>query len=165
MTIHWTGLQGQFRGTLLALAALLAAVLLASAETPPEKADALLAGVIKTNDPGLTVLVAQDGKILFEKGYGLADRKHHVPVPGLHKLHYPVLAIFGGSDQFVPVQKSAEIWKRALAKAGNHDVVVKIFPHAGHAMNDMRTWAPVPGFYALVRDWLLKHVTIPRSRL
>ena len=50
------------------------------AKTPSEKADALLAGLIETNDPGLAVLVAQDGKILFEKGYGLADREHAVPV-------------------------------------------------------------------------------------
>jgi len=40
----------------------------------------LLEGLIKTNDPGLAVLVAQDGKILFEKGCGLADREYDVPV-------------------------------------------------------------------------------------
>jgi CubicO group peptidase (beta-lactamase class C family) len=49
-----------------------------AAETPSEKADALLNGLIKTNDPGVAVLVAQDGKILFEKCYGLADREHGV---------------------------------------------------------------------------------------
>ena len=51
-----------------------------AAETPSEKADALLAGLVETNDPGLAVLVAQGGKILFEKGYGLADLEHAVPV-------------------------------------------------------------------------------------
>ncbi len=51
-----------------------------AAETPSEKAAALLDGLIETNDPGLAVLVAQDGKILFEKGCGLADREHDVPV-------------------------------------------------------------------------------------
>lgn len=51
-----------------------------AAETPSEKADALLAGLIQTNDPGFAVLVAQDGKILFERSYGLADREHDVPV-------------------------------------------------------------------------------------
>jgi CubicO group peptidase (beta-lactamase class C family) len=64
----------------MALAALLAAPLPAAAETPSEKADALLAGLVAVNEPGLAVLVAQDGKILFEKGCGLADREHHVPV-------------------------------------------------------------------------------------
>ena len=48
---------------------------------PPEKmADALFSGLIKADDAGAAVLVAQDGKILFEKGYGLADREHHVAV-------------------------------------------------------------------------------------
>ena len=67
-------------GALMALAALLTATLPAAADTPSEKADALLAGLIKTNDPGLAVLVSQNGKILFEKGYGLADLEHQVPV-------------------------------------------------------------------------------------
>jgi CubicO group peptidase (beta-lactamase class C family) len=64
----------------MTLAALLAAALPAAGETPSEKTDALLAGLVETNDPGLAVLVAQDGKVLFEKGYGLADREHQVPV-------------------------------------------------------------------------------------
>ncbi len=51
-----------------------------AAETPSEKADALLDGLIQTNDPGMAVLVAREGKILFEKGYGMADPEHHVPV-------------------------------------------------------------------------------------
>src|SRR6185436_20902384 len=49
-------------------------------ESPSQKAAALLDGLIKTNYPGLGVMVAQDGNILFEKSYGLADREDHVPV-------------------------------------------------------------------------------------
>src|SRR5258707_6573759 len=80
MTIRLTRLFGLIGGALMALATLLAAALPAAAETPSQKADALLSGLIETNDPGLAVLVAQNGKILFEKSYGLADREHHVPV-------------------------------------------------------------------------------------
>src|SRR5437773_5066480 len=86
MTIRLTRLFGLIGGALMALATLLAAALPTAAETAEarpavsEKADALLSGLIETNDPGLAVLVAQNGKILFEKGYGLADREHHVPV-------------------------------------------------------------------------------------
>ena len=86
--------------------------------------------------------------------------KTNDPVPALHKVHCPVLAMFGESDPLVPARQSAEIWKTALREAGNHDVVVNIFPHAGHAMGDPRTGAPVPGFIARQRDWLLKHVTV-----
>lgn len=56
------------------------AALATKAETPSEKADALLAGLVEPTDPGLAVLVAQDGQVLFERSYGLADLEHRVPV-------------------------------------------------------------------------------------
>ncbi|MDE3068378.1 MAG: alpha/beta fold hydrolase [Verrucomicrobiota bacterium] len=82
------------------------------------------------------------------------------PVPALCKVHCPVLAIFGKMDSLVPAQKSADIWKAALTKAGNHDVVIKIFPHANRGINDTRTWMTLPGFFTLQRNWLLKRVTV-----
>ncbi|HEY2083778.1 MAG TPA: alpha/beta hydrolase, partial [Verrucomicrobiae bacterium] len=82
------------------------------------------------------------------------------PIPALRTVHCPVLAIFGGSDPFVPAQKSADIWKTALAEAGNHDATIEIFPHANHGIADVRTWSGVPDFFALQRDWLLQHVTV-----
>lgn len=46
---------------------------------PPDKlADALFTRVFTNDAPGAAVLVAQDGKVLFEKGYGLADVSHGV---------------------------------------------------------------------------------------
>jgi CubicO group peptidase (beta-lactamase class C family) len=80
MTMRLTRLFGPMVGPLMAPAVLLAATLPAAGETPSEKADLLLRGVVGTNDPGVAVLVAQDGKILFEKCYGLADVEHHVPI-------------------------------------------------------------------------------------
>ena len=65
-----------------ALAGLLALVWPARGEEPsPEKdADSVFNAFIKTNEPGVAVLVAQNGKILFEKGYGLADVEHRVAI-------------------------------------------------------------------------------------
>ena len=82
------------------------------------------------------------------------------PVPAFRKVHCPVLAIFGGSDPFVPAQKSADIWKNTLTEAGNHDVVIKIFPHADHGIRDARTWTTLPGYFTLQCNWLLQHVTV-----
>ncbi len=82
------------------------------------------------------------------------------PVPVLRKVHCPVLSIFGELDPLVPAQKSADIWKTALTEAANHDVLIKIFPQADHSINDTRTWMPLPDFFTLQRDWLLKHVTV-----
>jgi CubicO group peptidase (beta-lactamase class C family) len=48
---------------------------------PPEKlVDSLFSSVIKSGSPGAAVLVAQNGRVLFEKGYGLADVEKHVAV-------------------------------------------------------------------------------------
>jgi CubicO group peptidase (beta-lactamase class C family) len=47
---------------------------------PAKLVNALFAHRIKPDGPGAAVLVARDGKILFQKGYGLADIEHHVPV-------------------------------------------------------------------------------------
>lgn len=82
------------------------------------------------------------------------------PVPALSNVHCPVLAVEGALDSHLPPAKSADIWKAALAKAGNHDVVIKIFPNAEHGVDDPRTNLPLPGLLTLQRDWLLKHVTV-----
>lgn len=48
---------------------------------PPETiVEALFTRLVNDDAPGTAILVAQDGKILFEKGYGLADLEHHVRV-------------------------------------------------------------------------------------
>jgi CubicO group peptidase (beta-lactamase class C family) len=42
--------------------------------------DATFREIVREDDPGAAVLVAQNGKILFERGYGLANVEHRVPV-------------------------------------------------------------------------------------
>jgi hypothetical protein len=47
---------------------------------PAKLVDSLFEHTVQTNGPGAAVLVARDGKILFQKGYGMADIEHHAPV-------------------------------------------------------------------------------------
>jgi len=47
---------------------------------PAQRVEAFFSRLAEMNIPGLAVLVAQDGKVLFEMGYGLADRGRHLPV-------------------------------------------------------------------------------------
>jgi CubicO group peptidase (beta-lactamase class C family) len=42
-------------------------------------ADAVFNKVIKDNSPGASVLVAKDGKIIYQKGFGYADVGNHIP--------------------------------------------------------------------------------------
>jgi hypothetical protein len=72
--------MAKFQRTAIFSLLLLCAPSLWATQTPAEKANAVLTGLVQTNDPGFAVLVAQDGRILFEKGYGLADRERGVPV-------------------------------------------------------------------------------------
>jgi CubicO group peptidase (beta-lactamase class C family) len=66
----------------VAMAAVLASAppALAELQSPEKQADELFNRLIKADDAGMAVLVAQNGKILFEKCYGLADMEHHAPV-------------------------------------------------------------------------------------
>jgi dipeptidyl aminopeptidase/acylaminoacyl peptidase len=87
------------------------------------------------------------------------------PVPVLEKVHCPVLALLGARDTFVPAEKSARIWRAALAKAGNKDVTIKVYPDGDHSLimsktgglkESARAWGFVPGYFETLRDWTQK---------
>lgn len=78
--MRFTQSFGRIAAAFILLSVLPVATVPAAAESPSEKADALLHSLIGTNEPGAAVLVAQNGKILFEKGYGSADLAKHVPI-------------------------------------------------------------------------------------
>src|SRR5437868_7047153 len=50
------------------------------AETPAEWSDKHLREQVKAEMPGVAVLVARDGQILFQGGYGLADVAKKTPI-------------------------------------------------------------------------------------
>lgn len=64
----------------LALLAVLSAALLAGPVHADILDDALLTEMHRRHVPGLSVLVIKDGKVVKEKGYGLANLEHGVPV-------------------------------------------------------------------------------------
>ncbi len=93
------------------------------------------------------------------------------PTAALEKVRCPVLALFGDRDTFVPIEESVQNWKRGLAKAGNQDVTVKILPNADHSLIEVMGGGLkelpylkrfVPAAFHIQKDWLLKHVDVPR---
>ncbi len=52
---------------------------------PDQLVGSLMASIVKSNSPGAAVLVAKDGRILLEKGFGLASIEHRVPITPLTK--------------------------------------------------------------------------------
>ena len=56
----------------------------AAASTVPAQLDAILKDYGRTDAPGASVLVAQDGKVLYRKAFGLANLEERTPNGGSH---------------------------------------------------------------------------------
>jgi len=79
--------------------------------------------------------------------------------PAWEKVHCPVLAIYGGKDRSSgPEEPLVEIIRRGLAKAGNADFTVKIFPDADHSICQSQPGGSdfAPGFLETMTNWLTK---------
>jgi pimeloyl-ACP methyl ester carboxylesterase len=94
----------------------------------------------------------------------------HDPVPVLEKVKCPVLAVWGALDSFVPVEKSVAVWRSGLARAGNQDVTLRVFPAGDHSLLQARTGGLqevprlrgfVPAYFETQRDWVLQRVRVP----
>jgi pimeloyl-ACP methyl ester carboxylesterase/DNA-binding CsgD family transcriptional regulator len=81
------------------------------------------------------------------------------PVPTLEAVTCPVLAIWGGQDSIIPVEKSCLAFEQALKNAANPDYTLKVFPDADHGMS-LPDGARVPGYEELMVNWLLERVTV-----
>lgn len=104
-----------------------------------------------------------NGPPMMDRETLLADPRmiHYVahssydPVVALERVQVPMLAVFGGDDTVVPVERSVRAMRAAASKAGNR-LTVKIFPGADHGLR-----APsgsgrrlAPGFEALLLHWV-----------
>ena len=56
------------------------------AERPSEQVDKLFEKMDRTISPGCAVAAMRDGKILYQRGYGMADLDHKPPHHGGHRL-------------------------------------------------------------------------------
>ena len=70
------------------------------------------------------------------------------------KIKVPALIMFGELDDVVPVQASARRIEAATKRAGNRDVTIRIFPHAGHTIQ------PAPDFLDLMVEWTAKRMRV-----
>jgi uncharacterized protein len=71
------------------------------------------------------------------------------PKDFLTRVHCPVLALFGEQDLNVPAQRSAELYAKYLAQAGNRDVTITVFPNVGHSLGNF-----MPEYWATLSRWL-----------
>jgi dienelactone hydrolase len=56
------------------------------------------------------------------------------PLPSWERIRVPALVLYGEADDRMPVAESAAAVREALARAGNPDSTVRIFPGADHSL-------------------------------
>ena len=69
----------------------------------------------------------------------------------LAKVKCPVLAFFGADDILQPTAKSVALYREYLARAGNVDVTIVVFPHTGHSIEGY--W---PSYWRELSAWLAR---------
>lgn len=81
------------------------------------------------------------------------------PLPGLAKVHCPLLGVFGELDPLTPAQRTTENMRKVLTKAGHKDFTLKIFPQAGHSLSELpEKNRMAPGVFETLRTWLLERM-------
>jgi uncharacterized protein len=81
------------------------------------------------------------------------------PLPALEKVSCPVLGVFGELDQSTDATGAANGMREALSKGGNHNFTVKIFPNAGHSLQEMPSGSRMaPGLFETIGLWVRNQV-------
>ena len=75
------------------------------------------------------------------------------PKPYLERVGVPLLAVFGESDDLVPVEESKAAIRHALMKAGNHRFEMRTFPGADHNLR-LPSGREALGYVDLMVEWL-----------
>lgn len=85
----------------------------------------------------------------------LKRKQDHDPVPDLHLLRCPHLALFGGADPLVPVVDSIAIFAEAACRpdrAARYELTVRVFPGADHRIQLGGDFAP--GYLDALTGWI-----------
>jgi len=61
------------------------------------------------------------------------------PLPYWSQVRVPVYIMLGALDRSVPTAESAPLLRDALARAGNRQATVRVFPHGNHGLLNART--------------------------
>lgn len=78
------------------------------------------------------------------------------PPSALERISCPLLAVFGSLDPLLPALESAGIYCASLARAGNHDATIVVFPGANHRMLVEETGELTGGYLDLLGDWVAR---------
>ncbi|HVM88572.1 MAG TPA: serine hydrolase domain-containing protein [Puia sp.] len=123
-----------------------------------KKIDSLLSGIYKNNEPGIAVAIQQNGKIIFEKNYGLANLETQEKISQSSNFNIGSL-----TKQFTAFSILQLASKDQLSL---HDTIIKFFPYfnnkTGSAITIQELLTHSSGIidhYALVDTNMIKHAT------
>jgi len=86
----------------------------------------------------------------------------------LLRLFILLITIPLGLDLYLPVPESVAIFRKALARAGNKNYVVKIYPNSNHSLLESDSGSPSTGgteknfpvdLWKTKTDWLLNQLS------
>lgn len=83
------------------------------------------------------------------------------PAPMYARVRCPVLLFYGDDDEWVPVDESVDVWRRAAETAGNPDVTIVRLPGTSHhpTLHGGRDVGSISPLYCeSLRTWLEKHI-------
>jgi pimeloyl-ACP methyl ester carboxylesterase len=86
------------------------------------------------------------------------------PLPALHALRCPLLAIFGDADALVPVADSVRLIEHALTVSKHPDAHIVVFPDCDHGIRPVTPAQPTTsaqraaGFFELIIGWLTRRL-------
>jgi len=76
----------------------------------------------------------------------------------------PVLLIFGGKDELVPVERSMMIFQHSFAQNQNTDVTFHIFETSGHDIQPVGSPYLADGYREYMADWIHRHLITTGKR-
>jgi len=81
------------------------------------------------------------------------------PLPALANVRCPVLGLWGQLDTYTDAREAERRMRTVLAKSGNKDFTLKIFPNADHPLTEMPSRARMaPGVFETLRAWIRRRV-------
>ncbi len=108
------------------------------------KVDSLFANIDNTESPGAAVLIVKDGKILLNKGYGMANLEHKIPITTT-----TVFDIASVSKQFAGIAISILIEQGKISLEDDIRQYIPELPDFGHTITINHLIQHTSG----LRDW------------
>lgn len=115
----------------------------------------------------ISVVLTCDANQAWEAFYGAWDESmwlffqriaHYDPLPALERVRCPILALFGEHDMVVPVQQSISLIQQTLARSGQQQATVRVFPQADHGIRLDGGERLAPGYCETMVQWI-QHIS------